>query len=35
LGLAFDGTYLPLTIGVATMATLALLLMLSIPRDKS
>lgn len=34
IGLAFDGSYLPLIIGVAVMAVLSLLLMLSIPRDK-
>lgn len=35
LGLAFDGSYLPLIIGAAIMVLLALALMLSIPRDKS
>ena len=34
LGLAFDGTYLPITAGVALMAMLALGLMLTIPRSK-
>jgi DHA1 family bicyclomycin/chloramphenicol resistance-like MFS transporter len=35
LGLAFNGSYVPLVTGIAVMATLGLLLMLSIPRDKS
>lgn len=35
LGLAYDGTYIPITLGVAVMSVLALGLMLSIPRDKS
>jgi DHA1 family bicyclomycin/chloramphenicol resistance-like MFS transporter len=35
LGLAFDGTILPLITGVAVMAAVALALMLSMPRDKS
>lgn len=35
LGLAFDGTYLPLVGGVLVMSALALALMLSMPRDKS
>jgi MFS transporter, DHA1 family, multidrug resistance protein len=35
IGLAFNGSYLPLIIGIGIMAVLALGLMLSIPRDKS
>lgn len=35
IGLAFDGSYLPLIIGVAAMAVASLALMLSIPRNKS
>jgi DHA1 family bicyclomycin/chloramphenicol resistance-like MFS transporter len=35
LGLAFNGNYIPLVSGIAVMALLALVLMLSIPRDKS
>lgn len=35
IGLAFNGSYLPLVFGIAIMAVLALGLMLSIPRDKS
>jgi len=35
IGLAFDGSYLPLIIGVAAMAVASLALMLSIPHDKS
>ncbi|RUS60398.1 MFS transporter [Pseudorhodobacter sp. E13] len=35
LGLAFNGTYIPITLGVAVMAMLALALMLSIPNAKT
>ncbi|WP_408002832.1 MFS transporter [Pseudorhodobacter wandonensis] len=35
LGLAFNGNYVPLVLGISVMAVLALALMLSIPRDKS
>jgi MFS transporter, DHA1 family, multidrug resistance protein len=35
LGLAFNGNYVPLVLGISVMAVLALGLMLSIPRDKS
>lgn len=35
LGLAFNGSYVPLVTGISVMAALSLALMLSIPRDKS
>jgi DHA1 family bicyclomycin/chloramphenicol resistance-like MFS transporter len=35
LGLAFNGTFLPLVIGVLLMSAMALGLMMTMPKDKS